>query len=52
MICLVQLLHYEAQEGQKRKHILECEECIFREECSEGVKRRDQDAERIDREGH
>lgn len=49
MICLVQLLHYEAQEYCKKKHILKCDECPFREECAEGVKRRERDGKDSDK---
>ena len=35
MICLMQLLHYEAQKNKKKKHILECEACPFKDTCVE-----------------
>ena len=37
MICLVQLFHYEAQQSfkGKKKKILECKDCIFKDKCKE-----------------
>lgn len=37
-ICLIQLLHYDAQEHMKKKRVLECKDCPFKDKCAEWVK--------------
>lgn len=39
MICLVQLLHYDAQQHMKKKKILECKDCPFKGKCAEKGKK-------------
>lgn len=34
-LCIVKVLHYEAQKFVKKKHYLECENCIFKDNCKD-----------------
>lgn len=38
VLCLVQVLDYEAQEHRKNKKMLECNKCPMRESCAKWVK--------------
>ena len=35
-ICLIQVLDYQAQEGFKKKKVLECKNCPFKDKCKRG----------------
>lgn len=32
-LCLVKVLHYEAQKYVKKKNYLECDKCVFKDNC-------------------
>ena len=37
-LCLVKLLDYEAQQYKKKSRVLECKDCVVKENCAKWVK--------------
>lgn len=50
MICLVQLLYYEATQYMKKPKMLNCMDCPFRDKCKDEAKE-ETDEQRLDERG-